>query len=84
MVLGGQLPGRVGHRRFRTERAPAEMHGPFLFETGGVLLSQEVALQVPSALTGLTSVFGMGTGLLVLAIERSKERTYIYKIRIQI
>jgi hypothetical protein len=30
---------------------------------GGVLLSQGVAPQVPSALVGLTSVFGMGTGV---------------------
>ena len=30
---------------------------------GYVLLSQEVALQVPSALKSLTSVFGMGTGV---------------------
>ena len=30
--------------------------------SGGDLLSQGVAPQVPSALTGFTSVFGMGTG----------------------
>ena len=30
---------------------------------GGDLLSQTVASQVPSALKGLTSVFGMGTGV---------------------
>ena len=36
---------------------------PFVYETGGVLLSQGVYPQVPSALTGLTSVFGMGTGV---------------------
>ena len=29
---------------------------------GGVLISRAVASQVPSALRGLTSVFGMGTG----------------------
>ena len=35
----------------------------FLFmESGDVLLSQVVSNQVPSALKGLTSVFGMGTG----------------------
>ena len=33
-----------------------------LLESGGVLLSRAVASQVPSALRGLTSVFGMGTG----------------------
>lgn len=31
--------------------------------SGGVLLSQGISPQVPSALTGLTSVFGMGTGV---------------------
>ena len=31
--------------------------------SGGYLLSQGVAPQVPSALAGLTSVFGMGTGV---------------------
>ncbi len=33
------------------------------FETSDVLLSQVVSNQVPSALKGLTSVFGMGTGV---------------------
>ena len=32
-------------------------------KTGGVLLSQGISTQVPSALRGLTSVFGMGTGV---------------------
>jgi hypothetical protein len=37
--------------------------GPFvIFVSGGVLLSRAVAGQVPSALKGLTSVFGMRTG----------------------
>ena len=34
----------------------------FFMESGNVLLSQVVSNQVPSALKGLTSVFGMGTG----------------------
>ena len=33
-----------------------------LLVPGGVLISRAVASQVPSALRGLTSVFGMGTG----------------------
>ena len=38
--------------------------GPRAVEkSGGVLLSQGVYSQVPSALVGLTSVFGMGTGV---------------------
>ena len=32
-------------------------------ESGGDLLSRTVTSQVPSALKGLTSVFGMGTGV---------------------
>src|SRR6185437_13006740 len=32
-------------------------------ETGGVLLSQALAGQVPSALRGLTALFGMGRGV---------------------
>ena len=32
-------------------------------KSGGDLLSQGVSAQVPSALEGLTSVFGMGTGV---------------------
>ena len=31
-------------------------------ESGGDLLSRAVSSQVPSALRGLTAVFGMGTG----------------------
>ena len=34
----------------------------FHLESGNVLLSRAVSSQVPSALKGLTSVFGMGTG----------------------
>ena len=30
---------------------------------GGVLLSHDLAVIVPSALEGLTAVFGMGTGV---------------------
>ena len=32
-------------------------------EAGGGLLSHDLAIAVPSALTGLTTVFGMGTGV---------------------
>ncbi len=35
----------------------------FQFTPGSVLLSHTVASVVPSALEGLTSVFGMGTGV---------------------
>ena len=36
---------------------------PRVEKSGGVLLSQGPTSQVPSALEGLTSVFGMGTGV---------------------
>src|SRR4029077_1407377 len=49
--------------------------GAALEKTGGDLLSQEVALQVPSALRGLTALFGMGRGVsLSLSRHRKGER----------
>ena len=39
------------------------MDGLFNFNLGNVLLSHTVSHAVPSALKGLTSVFGMGTGV---------------------
>ena len=44
------------------EKAPDIRLGLSFVESGNVLLSQVVSNQVPSALKGLTSVFGMGTG----------------------
>ena len=44
----------------RTTRAP---RGALAKEMGGVLLSRGIAPRVPSALTGLTSLFGMGRGV---------------------
>jgi hypothetical protein len=38
-------------------------HSTFVVEAGGGLLSRDLAVAVPSALTGLTTVFGMGTGV---------------------
>jgi hypothetical protein len=46
------------------ERRRAAWWRPFVLEkTGGVLLSQALAGQVPSALRGLTALFGMGRGV---------------------
>ena len=46
------------------ETGPRFREGPSLSKyPGDVLLSQGVAPQVPSALVGLTAVFGMGTGV---------------------
>ena len=47
---------------FIQEKAPDIRLRLFFVESGNVLLSQVVSNQVPSALKGLTSVFGMGTG----------------------
>ena len=66
---GGQNPERlpevgvsISRNCRRTRKGPPK--GSFSYEkSGGVLLSQGVSSQVPSALVGLTSVFGMGTGV---------------------
>ena len=42
---------------------PPPKRGHLPRNPGGVLLSQGVTPQVPSALAGLTAVFGMGTGV---------------------
>ena len=47
----------------RNARNPLPKAGGFFKKSGDVLLSQGASPQVPSALTGLTSVFGMGTGV---------------------
>ena len=48
---------------FRLNKKNAQqMLSVFLMESGSDLLSRAVSSQVPSALKGLTSVFGMGTG----------------------
>ena len=46
---------------FKKEEHPTTL-GVLLMESGNDLLSRAVSSQVPSALKGLTSVFGMGTG----------------------
>jgi hypothetical protein len=42
---------------------PPDSGGLVKGRTGGDLLSREVALRVPSALRGLTALFGMGRGV---------------------
>ena len=49
--------GRTGQRN-----KPSHSAELISLESGNVLLSRPVSRQVPSALKGLTSVFGMGTG----------------------
>src|SRR5213593_4823120 len=45
------------------QKSPGPESGAFCFKSGDDLLSHVVANAVPSALEGLTSVFGMGTGV---------------------
>ncbi len=54
------------HHRIQSEndkRRRASAQRLLIAKSGDVLLSQGISPQVPSALTGLTSVFGMGTGV---------------------
>ena len=48
-----------------------------LLESGDDLLSRAVSSQVPSALRGLTSVFGMGTGGTLLLLPPEIVFTFI-------
>jgi hypothetical protein len=56
----GHRPDWEGEQK---KKAPARYPGPFTIYSGDDLLSHVVANAVPSALEGLTSVFGMGTGV---------------------
>ena len=64
LVMGGGYGGWLKPGPaiwFFARRAPSP--APFVQRTGGTLLSQGLAPQVPSAQTGLTSLFGMGRGI---------------------
>ena len=52
-----------GGRLIRTTKKSRSRGSFFSKQIGGDLLSREVALRVPSALAGLTSLFGMGRGV---------------------
>ena len=56
----GDGPGETVSRGQRNK--PSHTAELISLESGNVLLSRPVSRQVPSALKGLTSVFGMGTG----------------------
>src|SRR5579862_1592985 len=53
-------PRHVGQK---TKKADPDGSAFFEWCSGGVLLSREASLAVPSALKGLTSGFGMGPGV---------------------
>ena len=57
------LPPRGAPRESENAKRTALWTALFKDKSGGDLLSQAVSCQVPSALEGLTSVFGMGTGV---------------------
>jgi hypothetical protein len=61
----GGIQDRLLVERVSTENAKrrGSMSPVSSKKSGGVLLSQGQSSQVPSALRGLTSVFGMGTGV---------------------
>ena len=58
-------------------RSEANLGAGFRFRSGGDLLSHAASRAVPSALRGLTSVFGMGTGVTLSTKppENLKERS---------
>ena len=47
--------------KFASKKQKSTLEKGALDPLGSVLLSQDLAVQVPSALEGLTAVFGMGT-----------------------
>ncbi len=61
-TLAGITSKRKSLQKQPKRRKPRLCLGLLLLESGNVLLSRAVSSQVPSALKGLTSVFGMGTG----------------------
>jgi hypothetical protein len=65
-------------------KSPLELtSGLFLNNPGDFLLSHAVTRAVPSAPTGLTSVFGMGTGV-TLSTKSPENRFEISNLRSQI
>ena len=84
---GPKMAAPIGNRHFdllysRLRRQADKKISPELsfgaLVSGGFLLSRTVASQVPSALRGLTSVFGMGTGgtLLLSSPELMRFRAF--------
>ena len=66
--------GKGVWRTKKNRHSLIKVNGGFKKESGLVLLSHTAARAVPSALKGLTSVFGMGTGV-ALSLTRP-ENTY--------
>ena len=61
---GGRVRKQSGARApVYTSESPCRSRGFLKINSGGDLLSHTVSRAVPSALKGLTAVFGMGTGV---------------------
>ena len=73
-------PGNPGYpTENKKRRAPRVNEEPFK-KSDSVLLSHRVTPAVPSALEGLTSVFGMGTGVALPELPPEKN----YEVRFEI
>ncbi len=69
---------------FAEQKGPLELtSGLFLNNPGDFLLSHTVTRAVPSAPAGLTSVFGMGTGV-TLPTESPENRFEISNLKFEI
>ena len=71
-----ELLGKAGRGQNQKPRWAFAAHRGFgVFNPGNDLVSHKVALAVPSALRGLTSVFGMGTGV-TLSVRSPENRDF--------
>ena len=68
----GSFISRTGRCRVAAATRKAARRRPFRSRTGGDLLSQGVAPQVPSALWCLTALFGMGRGVSTTLLRHRK------------
>ena len=74
----GPAPSRLQQPPGPQNEKPSGKPEGFVFNSGDVLLSHTLARAVPSGLKGLTSVFGMGTG--VTPSLQSPKRSYEERI----
>src|SRR3989442_8149808 len=61
--VANDLPSSCRIPHLRTQKPSGANPSGLRGEAGGGLLSHDLSIAVPSALTGLTTVFGMGTGV---------------------
>jgi hypothetical protein len=68
----------TGHAR--TAKSPTRLSGAFLYYAGDHLISHTLTRAVPSAQRGLTSVFGMGTGVTLVVNSPANCRNLAHAI----